>query len=289
MRQFILATGFASAKDSAAEGNIYISELKAGEKLGLNFGLKRSTANGGDILYPFYPKDFTYSKAEHSAAVQFKAKFTLANVEPYLDYTFLFMQKGKQFNERAKWTATVHTLTTDTPATVLAKVKKFVENNLELGLTATVDNTTITFTGPANGDDYNILPADEIMGLQPAEAVVQGKPVFMDAEMVKDLAAKCAADAGFEYTYGEGETMYPNFLKHPLAQPNAADTGFVVYTMRFTEPRVMATRDDLVYQIVQVAFAKGNDTGFENAIKVYVENYTAAAETAGDEEEIQGE
>ena len=282
MRQFILATGFASAKDDAAEGNIYISELKAGEKLGLNFGLKRSTNNGGDILYPFYPKDFTYTKAVYEAATAFKAKFTLENVEPYLDYTFLFMQKGKQFNERAKWTATVHTLPTDTPATVLAKVKKFVENNINLGLTATVEGTTITFEGPATGEDYNILPADEIMGLQPAEAVVQGKPVFMDAEMVKDLAAKCAADAGFEYTYGEGETMYPNFLKHPLTQPNAADTGFTVYTMRFTEPRVMATRDDLVYQIVQVAFATGDDTGFEDAIKVYTENYTADDENAGD-------
>lgn len=289
MRQFILATGFASAKDNAAEGNIYISELKAGEKLGLNFGLKRSTANGGDILYPFYPKDFTYSKAAYEAATAFEAKFTLENVEPYLDYTFLFMQKGKQFNERAKWTATVHTTPTDTAATVLAKIKKFVDNNPTLGLTATVEHTVITFTGPATGEDYNILPADEIMGLQPTEAVVNGKPVFMDAEMVKDLAAKCAADAGFEYTYGEGETMYPNFLKDPLAQPNAADTGFTVYTMRFTEPRVMGTRDELVYQIVQVAFATGEDTGFEDAIKVYTENYTPADETAGDEEEIQGE
>ena len=283
MRQFILATGFASAKDTAAEGNIYISELKAGEKLGLNFGLKRSTANGGDILYPFYPKGFTYTKAVYEAATAFKAKFTLADVDPYLDYTFLFMQKGKQFNERAKWTATVHTLATDTAETVLAKVKKFVDNNLDLGLTATVEGTTITFNGPATGEDYNILPADEIMGLQPAEKIVQGKPAFMNAEMIKDLAAKCAADAGFEYTYGEGETMYPNFLKDPLAQPNAADTGFTVYTMRFTEPRVMATRDDLVYQIVQVAFVTGKDTGFENAIKVYTEQVTAAAAAAEDE------
>lgn len=287
MRQFILATGFASAKDTAAEGNIYISELKSGEKLGLNFGLKRSTENGGDILYPFYPKNFTYSKAEYSGATQFVAKYTIENVEPYLDYTFLFVQKGKQFNERAKWTATVHTTPTDTPAILLAKIKKFVDANTALGLTATVNNNTITFKGSIKGEDYTILPSDEIMGLQPAETVVQGKPAFMNAEMVKDLAAKCAADAGFEYTYGEGETMYPNFLKNPLAQPDTEDTGFIVYTMRFTEPRVMATRDDAVYQIVQVAFATGKDTGFEDAIKVYTDQTTTAEVTAEDEIETE--
>lgn len=284
MRQFILATGFNASKEAAAEGNVYISQLREGEKLGLNFGLKRATANGGDILYPFYPKDFTYTKAVYSGATQFVAKYTIETIEPYVDYTFLFMQKGKQFNERSKWTATVHTTPTDTPATLLAKIKKFVDANTALGLTATVDANTITFKGSEKGEDYAILPSDEIMGLQPAEEIVKGKPVFMDAEMVKDLAAKCAADAGFEYTYGEGETMYPNFLKDPLAQPNAEDTGFTVYTMRFTEPRVMATRDDAVYQIVQVAFATGKDTGFEEAIKVYVEtvNETATADAVNE-------
>lgn len=272
MRQFILATGYAASKDAATEGQIYVSEAVAGNKVGLNFVLKRSSANGGDILYPFYPKEFTLTKAAYSGATQFKYEFTIPAVEPFFDYTFVFMQKGKQFNERAKWTCTIHTIATDTAASVAQKVKKYVDNNLALGLTAEVADDKITFKGSLKGEDYNILGADELMGLEPTTKT-QGKPAFMDAEMIKDLAAKCAADAGFEYTYGEGETMYPNFLKDPLAQPNATDTGFTVYTMRFTEPRVMATRDDAVYQIVQVAFKTGADTGFEAAVKKYVETF----------------
>lgn len=262
MRQFILATGVGAEAGKVNLVKVATDAATQTKDLVYNLVLNRAVADGGNILYPFYPKDFTLVKAAYSGATQFVAKFEIADVDPYLDYTFIFMKKGIQFNERAKWTATVHTTPTDTPATVVAKIKKYIDNNPTLGLTATVEDAVITFKGSAKGEDYNILASDEIMGLQPTE-VTNGKPIFMDAEMVKDLAAKCAADAGFEYTYGEGETMYPNFLKNPLAQPDKVDTGFTVYTLRFTEPRVMATRDDAVYQIIQVAFPTGADTGFD--------------------------
>ena len=285
MRQFILATGVGAEAGKVNLVKVATDAATQTKDLVYNLVLNRAVADGGNILYPFYPKDFTLVKAAYSGATQFVAKFEIADVDPYLDYTFIFMKKGIQFNERAKWTATVHTTPTDTPATVVAKIKKYIDNNPTLGLTATVEGAVITFKGSAKGEDYNILASDEIMGLQPTE-VTNGKPVFMDAEMVKDLAAKCAADAGFEYTYGEGETMYPNFLKNPLAQPDKADTGFTVYTLRFTEPRVMATRDDAVYQIIQVAFATGADTGFADLFA----NFLGGADaTAVNEDEIDGE
>lgn len=285
MRQFILATGVGAEAGKVNLVKVATDAATQTKDLVYNLVLNRAVADGGNILYPFYQKDFTLVKAAYSGATQFVAKFEIADVDPYLDYTFIFMKKGIQFNERAKWTATVHTTPTDTPATVVAKIKKYVDNNPALGLTATVEGAAITFKGSAKGENYNILASDEIMGLQPTN-VTNGKPVFMDAEMVKDLAAKCAADAGFEYTYGEGETMYPNFLKNPLAQPNKADTGFTVYTLRFTEPRVMATRDDAVYQIIQVAFATGADTGFADLFA----NFLGGADaTAVNEDEIDGE
>lgn len=285
MRQFILATGVGAEAGKVNLVKVATDAATQTKDLVYNLVLNRAVADGGNILYPFYPKDFTLVKAAYSGATQFVAKFEIADVDPYLDYTFLFMKKGKQFNERAKWTATVHTTPTDTPATVVAKIKKYIDNNTALGLTATVEGAVITFKGSAKGEDYNILASDEIMGLQPTE-VTNGKPVFMDAEMVKDLAAKCAADAGFEYTYGEGETIYPNFLKNPLAQPDKADTGFTVYTLRFTEPRVMATRDDAVYQIIQVAFPTGADTGFDALFANFLGGTDAAAIN---EDEIDGE
>lgn len=285
MRQFIIATGVGAEAGKVNLVKVATDAATQTKDLVYNLVLNRAVADGGNILYPFYPKDFTLVKAAYSGATQFVAKFKIADVDPYLDYTFIFMKKGFQFNERAKWTATVHTTPTDTPDTVVAKIKKYVDSNPALGLTATVEGAEITFKGSAEGEDYNILASDELMGLQPVQ-LTAGKPVFMDAEMVKDLAAKCAADAGFEYTYGEGETMYPNFLKNPLAQPDKADTGFTVYTLRFTEPRVMATRDDAVYQIIQVAFATGADTGFADLFA----NFLGGADaTAVNEDEIDGE
>ena len=45
---------------------------------------------------------------------------------------------------------------------------------------------------------------------------------------------------------------------NPLAQPDKADTGFTVYTIRFAEPRDMKTRDEVVHQIIQIAYPTGS-------------------------------
>ena len=96
----------------------------------------------------------------------------------------------------------------------------------------------------------------------------QGKPAFMDAAMIKDLFAKAAADAGYEYTYDNFD-IYPGYDFNPLKQADAVDTGFDVFTLRFAEPRVMGTHEEDVYQIIQVVFPT-NATGvdaFETAMK----------------------
>ena len=65
---------------------------------------------------------------------------------------------------------------------------------------------------------------------------------------------KAAADAGIEYTYKEAsEYLYPDFPLNPLAQDDATDAGFTVYTIRFAEPREMKTVDQSINQIVQIA------------------------------------
>lgn len=68
------------------------------------------------------------------------------------------------------------------------------------------------------------------------------------------MANKAAADAGFEYTYDEFAELYPAYPLNPLAQPDTDDKGFTVYTIRFAEPRDMKTRDEVVHQIIQIAY-----------------------------------
>lgn len=246
MRQFILAKDYGTAA-----GQVSVAEIKEGGNVGLNLVLHRAPADGGDILYPIYPKDFTYNVADGTAgtakATQFKVVITIPDVSPYYDYSVIFTKKGKQFNERANWTATVHTNTSSTKETVAAEIAKFVKNNANtLGLTAQVAANVITITGPATGEDFAVTAGDELPRTAIGE-VTAGKTAFMDAAMVEDLMAKCAADMGYEYTE-ESDGIYPKY-------PFKVDAGqYKVFTLRFTEPRLMGTREEAVYQIIQVAF-----------------------------------
>lgn len=264
MRQFILASG-------------YSTEFAAG-KVGLvgnNLIYWREDAQGGNILFPIAPKDMTVVLGEYKEGATFEAYFTVPEITPYLDYTVTFVKKGKQFNDRSNWSACVHASAADTAETIAKKIEKFVTDNPTLGLNAVAEGAKVTVTAKTTGEDYTISFGDEMYGVLlegPVEVEGkhlprQGKPAFMDAAMIKDLFAKAAADAGYEYTYDNFD-IYPGYDFNPLKQADAIDTGFAVYTIRFTEPRAMGTHEEAVYQIVQVAFtAKNND--FETAIKAY--------------------
>ena len=136
---------------------------------------------------------------------------------------------------------------------------ELLNENIGAGLTATVEGAKITVTGKVKGEDYTIVLADELIDVEldtaANEAVVM--PAYGSAEYVQDLANKAAADAGFEYTYEEGETIYPGYPMYPLAAPDSEDPGFDIYTIRCAEPRDVKTRDEVVHQIVQIAVPTG--------------------------------
>lgn len=271
MRQFILASDFTGLSeevtlDSLAAG---ILTLAGTAKKDANLVLRRSNADGGNILFPIYPKDFTYVKATYTAGVTFTATFTVPTITPYLDYTVTFVKKGKKFNERSNWSACVHAGGADTADTVATKIAKYVNDNaVTLGLTATVAGAAVTVTAAKAGEDYTVTFGDEMYGTA-LTSVTQGKPAFMDAEMIKDLFNKAAADRGFEYTYDEFD-IYPGYDFNPLKQADAVDVGFDVYTLRFTEPRLMGTREEAVYQIIQVAFPTGGGGTFAAALDEFL-------------------
>ena len=50
--------------------------------------------------------------------------------------------------------------------------------------------------------------------------------------------------------------MYPGYPLNPLAGDPSSDPGYVVYTIRFAEPRKTKTTDEVVNQIVQIAMPK---------------------------------
>lgn len=275
MRNFILAANAAypTAVPLTTAGQVSISYLANGvetlvkdaETAGKlkDRGMitwKNPNAELGQIVFPFYRKDLTYSVSAYAAATTFSANFTIASVEASSDYTVIIVKNGVKFNERNKWTSTIHAGKNDTPKTVADKIAAHINaNTVGSGVSAVSDNSTagkITITAKKAGQPYTIVLADKLQGLA-VTTTAAGLPAINDAAAIKDMANKAAADAGFEYTYDEFAGFYPAYPLNPLAQPDKADTGFTVYTIRFAEPRDMKTRDEVVHQIIQIAYPTG--------------------------------
>lgn len=275
MRNFILAASAAypTAVPLTTAGQVSISYLKNGVEtlvkdadtaIGLKdrgmITWKNPNSELGQIVFPFYKKDLTYSVSTYTAATTFSANFTIASVEASSDYTVIIVKNGVKFNERNKWTSTIHAGKNDTPKTVADKIAAHINaNTVGSGVSAVSDSSTagkITITAKKAGQPYTIVLADELQGLT-ITTTAAGLPAINDAAAIKDMANKAAADAGFEYTYDEFAGLYPAYPLNPLAQPNKADAGFTVYTIRFAEPRDMKTRDEVVHQIIQIAYPTG--------------------------------
>lgn len=275
MRQFILAANADyPASLTLTGGQVGISYLKAGTETLINntnaaeevkackranIIWKNPNTKLGNILYPIYKNHFSFVKSVYAASTTFTAKVAIAAPAAKTDYTIIVAKKGVKFNERNKWTATVHTGAVPGTAQDLAKAlaKHINGNSLNSGVKAVGNANDVTITANEAGIDYEIIPADGLFGAA-VSSVTNGLPAMNDASMIKDLMHKAAADAGFEYTYNDFEGIYPAYDVNPLANPNAADTGFTVFTLRFAEPRDMKTRDEVVHQIVQIAYPTGS-------------------------------
>ena len=270
MRQFILAKSVAasSVEDlsllaNGAVGIFYdnngvltLASTGAEVTKEASLVLGRSAELGGPVVLPLYRNAFSFVKGNYAASAQFTATYKVPAPTYIGDYSIIVVLKGVDFNVRNKWTASVHvTDTSMTAADLAAKLAKAIENNsISSGVTATVDGDTITIAADKKGVDYEIKGADALFGVDATEQT-PGHVAYGDAAYVKDLADKAAADAGFAYTYRDANVdMYPNHPLNPLAQPDAEDKGFTIYTLRFAEPRKVKTTDEVVYQIVQVAF-----------------------------------
>lgn len=235
--------------------------------------LGRANSDGGPVVLPIFKNKFSWTKSVYSAATKFKSSVTAPAGDKIGDYSLIIVKKGTKFNERNKWTATVHNTDVTTEATALAN-KLAAQINLNTsshGCKATVNEAKVTVEAIEAGVDFALVPADLLTGFTVSDKAT-GFRAMNDASYVADLAAKAAADAGFEYTFMDDvHYMYPNYPLDPLKGSQAADTGFIVYTLKFAEPRNVRPVDDVVNQIIQVAFPTGTTvTTFETVLAALV-------------------
>lgn len=264
MRQFLLgkSVAYPTTLTSLAVGQLAFVALVSGvETLDTNgtkikdkgyIYLGKSDAKGGKLVVPIYKNNFSYSKMVYVPSTQYTGNFTVTDVVAGSDYTVVIVKKGVGFNERNKWTATVRAKSGDTTKTIAKALAAQITANVGAGVTATPSDNKVTVTAKEKGVDYELTLGDDLFGL--AVSQTHATAAVANAKYITDLAIKAAADAGIEYTYKEAsEYLYPDFPLNPLAQDDATDAGFTVYTIRFAEPREMKTVDQSINQIVQIA------------------------------------
>lgn len=189
----------------------------------------------------------TLQKATNQAATTFTAKVTISSVTVGKEYTIIIVKKGVVFHERNTWTATSYAKSTTVADVAVDLVKQINASKETSGMTASNDGGVITLTAAQPGVDFEIVCADELTGVKPT-SVTNGIAAILDKAYVKDLASRCAAGKGFNYTAEDAHKMYPGYPE------DVADTTYVLYTLRFKIGRSSAKqRDEQVYQIVHIA------------------------------------
>lgn len=283
MRQFVLAKNYNSTPDFK-NADIYLSSIADASADGNDKGgymkpiAKTSIAtevaakkifnlsvfmNGHFMVIPIYKNNFSFVEAVTSKATKYTATVVIPTPEVYGDYSLIVVKKGVKFNERNKWTSTVHV--SDLSVTPAAIAKKLADNinAKHSGIKAEVSGASITLTGIKDGEDFELVPADVLMGYgktfdgeEESSKLTQthAEAAIADYPYIVDLAEKAAADNGIEYTYREANAdMYPTFGS-PINQiVDTSDFECNLFTLRFAEPREVKTRDEVVNQIVQIA------------------------------------
>lgn len=218
--------------------------------------LGKEDAKGGDVIVPIYKNNFSFTKMVYQAAGAYTGDFTIPAPTVGDDLTVVVVKKGVQFNERNKWTATMRVKDGQDASACAKELTEQLNNNPASGVKAVAAAAKITITAVNKGEDYKIALGDDLFGV----AVTETSAVtpLADANYIKDLAMKAAADAGIEYTYQDpANLIYPGYPLNPLAQPDSVDAGYTVFTLKFAEPREMKTVDQSINQIVQIALPTG--------------------------------
>lgn len=292
MRNFLIANSYTAAKiDALTKGQLCMYDLSSGApdqtKVPVKAGLMALGNTEGNRVLPIYNNKLSYVVSEYAAPATFTQTVTVVS-QGIGDYTLIVAKKGVGFNERNKWTSTIHVFDeNETVAAIAQKLANSINNNsVSSGVRATVNNAVITITAIKAGVDYALVPADYLTAstLGTATAGARGQNTV---EHIKDLHAKAAADMGFNDTQQFTELLYKGYEIDPLASAPATDYGFDVITIKFAEPRETRTVDQDINQIIQVAFPRvssGSNAGLPTLISKLDEMMGKTADTPESEE-----
>lgn len=289
MKQFVFLKGAAKTGDlSALSNGDYGFKIKNSQTLTDSYSSIKNefelVVKEGEYIntFPIHTNKLTSVLTEPVTATAFSAIVTIAGTVAKGTYSLIIVKKGAKFNERNKWTASVYVPANKTLADIANELAKQI-NNFKF-VTASVNTASdvkLTITGVEKGIDYEVLAADDFENLTVTIAPTNAKQAVNDAAGIADLFAKCAADRGINYTYQESN-INPSLPFNPLKGSDSADTGFDVVTLRFAEPRVVKTTDEVINQVLHVVLPKGKGAAFNTIINTISNGAeaTSVSETA---------
>ena len=269
MKQLLItkSVGYAASYSAAdftalTAGSIALFKLSDYSKLTSapteNFGI----VVGGDRPFVIPEVDFKTLqavKAPYVAGTTFEGTIEVPEtVVEGEDYTVIVVKKGMNFNRRSNYSAVVRCGADDTSATIAEKLVEELNNKVNgaesdtaLNITASASDAEITIEGNEVGEDFAIVGADALTGVEPT-ITTAGIPAFGDKKYMLNLARECAQNRGFNYLAEDGKELYPGY-------PPVLDAStYTVYTLRFAVPRAASkTRDEVVSQIVHIAVPTG--------------------------------
>lgn len=236
---------------------------------------------GGGKKVPFIipevdVKSMTVQMAASKIGVRFKADITIPTPVEGKNYTLVLAKGGVVFNERSNWTVTefVQKGTTKTAAQVATSLQKQLQAMADAGaiaIKAEVSEARITLTGLNIGEQWTLVPSDDLIGTAVTTTVAE--PAFGNKAYIQDLASRCAAGKGFNYLGEDGDKIYPGYPE------TVENKQYNVFTLRFAVPRAASkTRDEVVNQVVHIAVPV--DSAVTDTVKTILGLSEAAAASA---------
>lgn len=249
-------TSFSGNITTIADGALGFYNLKDGalltKKATDNFVIVCGRGTGkAPLVFPEVDvKTLNVQFAEYAAGAKTKYTITVpTSVTAGNHYTVIITKKGCVFNERCNWSHTVLAKSA-TGLDVADALRKNIKANSELsGVTVSGTGASVIIEATNYNEDFAVTAADSLAQSTVATTTAF-KANFLDNAYVVDLASKCAAGKGFNYT--DNAEIYPGYPEV------VSGTQFDMFTLRFAVPRVSAKqRDEVVYQTVHIVLPTG--------------------------------
>lgn len=229
-----------------------------------NFSIALGQANSVPFIIPEIDVNtLTITKALPKVGATFKRVFTFPTPVAGKEYGIMFVKKEVVPHERNTFYASIvaGSTTASTEATALVN---YINDKYGDKFNASNSGAAVTIVANTEGEQWDAKMTDSLSGTSftsGASNYIDAVKPIGDKAYVEALARDCAGGKGFNYTYADGESIYPgypeaveSFTLNTSGASGTSTAGYAIFTLRFATGRDSAKqRDERVWQVVHIA------------------------------------